>query len=270
MREQNTEKLLSGAQRPRNPSPPRLFQNNRAERTRLCRPGRQAVQELSERTALRSQRGNRVRISPQLFLPGVGCPGKGVPGSLEEPAETLVEGAARARPRIRALLRPSLTFQREPAARIVLPRTRPHHPGHSSGQRGHPGGSFVGHLYPGKGEIGRRARRRQPSGTPPERGEPLPKEAGDGGRAVGRGAARFSSRERGAREGTGLGSQSPGFRARGGRKVYWESGRVGPARLGRWGGVSERRAEPGKGVGPGARPAGVSSCRDTKCGDPGS
>lgn len=120
-----------------------------------------------------------MRISPQLFLPGVGCPGNGVPGSLKEPAETPVAGAARAQPRIRALRRPSLTFQREPAARVVLPRARPHHPGHSSGQRGHPGGSFVWKLYPGKGEIGRRARRWEPSGTPPERGEPLPKEAGE-------------------------------------------------------------------------------------------
>lgn len=51
----------------------------------------------------------------------------------------------------------ALTFQRKPAARVVLPWAGPHHPGHSSGQRGHPRGSFSWKLYPGKGEIEKRA-----------------------------------------------------------------------------------------------------------------
>lgn len=83
-------------------------------------------------------------------------------GSVDAPKEP-VETPGRVErpgpgPGLPAALRPFLTFQREPATRVVLPRARPHHPGHSSGQRGHPGGSFAWKLYPGESEIGERGR----------------------------------------------------------------------------------------------------------------
>lgn len=134
------------------PSPPRLFQNNRRKWTR----SEQAWPPSSARTlrrelcfVCREKIGCGCR--PDCFLLGWGCQGTELLGARQEPAER----AGRAeRPRRRE----ALTFQRKAAARVVLPRARPHHPGHSSGQRGHPEGSFFWKLYPGRGETERRVR----------------------------------------------------------------------------------------------------------------
>lgn len=87
-------------------------------------------------------------------LLGWGCPGHGVPGRAEGACGDLGEGGAAHRAPGAA---EALTFQRKPAARVVLPWAGPHHPGHRSGQCGHPGGSFSWKLYPGEGELERRA-----------------------------------------------------------------------------------------------------------------
>lgn len=136
------------------PAPPRHFQNNRRKHTGpgagLAAKLRQELQREDASFTQRKSRGDLARLfPPDMGVPREWAPGRaegarGDPGWVEQPGRG---------PTIWAALRPFLTFQREPAARVVLPRARPHHPGHSSGQCGHPGGSFAWKLYPGEGEI---------------------------------------------------------------------------------------------------------------------
>lgn len=167
------------------------------------RPGHQAPPGFAERTAVCLQGENRVEISTRLLPPAVGVPRESGPWALGRSWwRPWVDGAARLRPR--AALRPSLTFQREAAARVVLPRARPHHPGHSSGQRGHPGGSFAWKLYPGEGEMERQARRWRPSETPRSVESPSPKRLESEGGTRG-GELLAPSPERGSRRNRGKG-----------------------------------------------------------------
>lgn len=225
---QNSEKLLSGAQELVHPFPTRAFPK---QQEKVDPPGTGLAVRLRKGLPkeLRSVCREKIewRSRPTVSFWGRGAQRMGSLGTPKKPVETLgrVEQPSYG-PGLRAAPRPSLTFQREAAARVVLPRAWPHHPGHSSGQRGHPGGSFAWKLYPGEGEIERQARLLATLGNSPERGEPLPKKAGERGRDAGR---RTASPERGSRSNRGKGRagrpQSPGSRAQGG-KVWCESERV--------------------------------------------
>lgn len=183
------------------PSPPEHFQNSRRKWTSLEQawpPGSTRVcRKNCARFAGSKSSG---AVAPTVTSLGRGAQGMGSLGTLKKPVETLgrVEQPGY-RPGLRAALRPSLTFQREAAARVVLPRARPHHPGHSSGQRGHPGDSFAWKLYPGEGEIERQARRWRPSETPRSVESPFPERLEREGGTRGGGLLVQSE----AREGTG-------------------------------------------------------------------
>lgn len=138
-------------------SPPRHFQNNRGKRNGpgagLTAKLREDLREGRFVCPEKKESGSR----PTVPSWGGGTPGMGSWTRLWRPGAGRSSPAAA--PGFWAALRPFLTFQREPAARVVLPRARPHHPGHSSGQCGHPGDSAAWKLYPGEGEIEGRERR---------------------------------------------------------------------------------------------------------------
>ena len=249
---QSAEKLLAGAQKPVDPCPTKAFpkQQGKAYPPR-SRPGHQAPAGVTEKKdASFTQRNSRGDLA-QLFPPDMGVPrecapgraegARGDPGWVEQPGRGSTIWAA---------LRPFLTFQREPAARVVLSRARPHHPGHSSGQCGHPGGSFAWKLYPGEGEIddtGAGDPRQLPRAwrVPPQKGWRERRDPGKGSCSL------LVQRE--ARGGTGgMGwagrPRSPGSRAQGG-KVWCESGPAAPrlGALGRGLGVRQRAGEGGWG-----------------------
>lgn len=176
------------------------------------------------------------------------------------PAETLAEA--------------SLTFQREAAARVVLPGARPDHPGHGAGQRGHPGGSFASRLNPRGARSERRARRGKPWPSPSKQAKhlrrpPPPEKEGCGERGGGwmeKVCPLGVQTQAGEMGRTG---KPPQVRAPEPREEKLRA--RGPAAWGRRGGGSERRGSRGPGgSGAEARRARGSSGRDTECGAPGS
>lgn len=213
---QNSEKLLSGAQELVHPFPTTAFPK---QQEKVDPPGTGLAIRLRKGLPkeLRSVCREKIewRSRPTVSFWGRGAQRMGSLGTPKKPVETLgrVEQPSYG-PGLRAAPRPSLTFQREAAARVVLPRAWPHHPGHSSGQRGHPGGSFAWKLYPGEGEIERQARLLATLETPRSVESPSPKrlerEGGTrGGGLLVQSEAREATGERGGQGGPRVQDREP-------------------------------------------------------------
>lgn len=167
------------------PSSPRLFQNNRRKWTRSEQAWPpSSAKTCGENCVSFAERKSGADLAPTVSFWGGGAREWGRWARRRSPQSARggrsSPGAAEA-----------LTFQGKAAARVVLPWARPHHPGHGSGQRGHPGGSFSWKLYPGrearqKGERGAG----DPQELPRAWRAPPQKKAGERGKAEGRGTAR--------------------------------------------------------------------------------
>lgn len=198
---QKAEKLLSGAQELVHPFPTTAFPK---QQEKVDPPGTGLAIRLCKglQKELRSVRREKIewRSRPTVSSWGRGAQRMGSLGTPKKPVETLgrVEQPGYG-PGLRAAPRPSLTFQREAAARVVLPRAWPHHPGHSSGQRGHPGAAPLGNYIQVKAKQKGKRGSWRPSETPQSVESPSPKRLEREGGTRGGGLLVQSE----AREGTG-------------------------------------------------------------------